>query len=213
VMIQGDIGDEFFIISAGVAVVLYSVPGLPDKVLAKIGPGKFFGELALLTDEPRSATIRADGAHGDAGLVCLKMTRASFQDLFSSEKTSAVVRRNTNLRERRAWEVFSNLPLFASMTEAEVRDLVQEMNVVEYQPGTPVVQQGREGSSFYIILEGLLKVTVDDAATPSGQSAVNELGEDDYFGEVALLSTQQLRTASVVTVTPVVCFTLDRDLF
>jgi CRP-like cAMP-binding protein len=173
--------------------------------LAKIGPGKFFGELALLTDEPRSATIRAD--LGD--LLCLKMTRSAFQDLFSSEKTSAVVNRNSNLRERRAWEVFSNLPLFSAMTEAEVRNLVQEMNVVEYLSGTCIIQQGREGSSFYIILEGLCKVTIED----EGQTAVNELGEDDYFGEVSLLSTQQLRSASVFSITPVVCFTLDRDLF
>ena len=56
---QGDIGQDFFIISKGQCVVLYQVDDerAPVKVLAKIGANCFFGELALMTDEARSATI------------------------------------------------------------------------------------------------------------------------------------------------------------
>ncbi|KAH8073794.1 cAMP-dependent protein kinase regulator [Aureococcus anophagefferens] len=170
---QGDIGDEFFIISSGRALVLFHVSDdQPDKVLAKIGANAFFGELALLTDEPRSASI-----------------------------------------ERRAWEVLSGLGLFASLPEMVVRGVVSAMKIVKYQPGTYIVQQGREGKAFYVILEGIVKVTKNDPDHPCGERPVGELGDHDYFGEVAMLSQDHMRTANVVTITQTVCFSLDRDVF
>ncbi|HYL80015.1 MAG TPA: mechanosensitive ion channel family protein [Candidatus Acidoferrum sp.] len=55
---QGDTGDEFFIITSGEAEVLIDAGGAQTQV-ATLKPGQFFGEMALLTGEPRSATVRA----------------------------------------------------------------------------------------------------------------------------------------------------------
>lgn len=55
---QGDAGDEFFIITAGEAEVLIDAGGTQTQV-ATLKAGQFFGEMALLTGEPRSATVRA----------------------------------------------------------------------------------------------------------------------------------------------------------
>jgi CRP/FNR family transcriptional regulator, cyclic AMP receptor protein len=56
---QGDPGDSLFIVSAGaVKIVLPSEEG-DEAILTTIGPGAFFGELALLDDAPRSATAVA----------------------------------------------------------------------------------------------------------------------------------------------------------
>lgn len=208
---QGDIGDEFFIISSGSALVLFhSSHDAPDKVLAKIGAGAFFGELALLTDEPRSASIMAD-PDGEGPLEVLKMVRSDFQQVFALSATLRSA--NSNLKERRAWEVLSSLSLFSSLPEAVVRDMVGAMKIVKYQPGTYVVQQGRQGKSFYVILEGIVKVTVNDPSHPANEKSVAELSDHDYFGEVALLSNEMIRTANIVTLTHVVCFSLDREVF
>ena len=208
---QGDIGDEFFIISSGRALVLFHVSDdQPDKVLAKIGANAFFGELALLTDEPRSASIVAD-PDADGPLELLKMVRGDFQRLFAGSDTLRSA--NSNLKERRAWEVLSGLGLFASLPEMVVRDVVSAMKIVKYQPGTYIVQQGREGKAFYVILEGIVKVTKNDPDHPCGERPVGELGDHDYFGEVAMLSQDHMRTANVVTITQTVCFSLDRDVF
>jgi putative ABC transport system ATP-binding protein len=56
---QGEYGDEFFLIASGTAVVLGEEPGEPQHLRATLGPGGFFGEHALLTGEPRNATVRA----------------------------------------------------------------------------------------------------------------------------------------------------------
>lgn len=54
---QGEKSAEMFVVEAGEVVVT-----LGDSELAHLGPGKFFGEMALMTGEPRNATVRARGA-------------------------------------------------------------------------------------------------------------------------------------------------------
>jgi len=52
---QGEIGTGFFLLISGRARVVRD-----DHLLAELGPGDFFGELALIEEHPRSATVVAD---------------------------------------------------------------------------------------------------------------------------------------------------------
>ncbi len=56
---QGDAGDAMFVIGSGHAEVLVTNESGREQVVARLGPGEFFGEMALLTGEPRSATVEA----------------------------------------------------------------------------------------------------------------------------------------------------------
>lgn len=56
---QGDVGEEFFLIGSGVVEVLMQTPDAPERSVATLHAGQVFGEIALLTDEPRNATVRA----------------------------------------------------------------------------------------------------------------------------------------------------------
>jgi len=53
---EGDPGDAFFLILDGKATVIQD-----GEQVADVGPGAWFGELALLDDRPRSATVVAQG--------------------------------------------------------------------------------------------------------------------------------------------------------
>jgi small-conductance mechanosensitive channel/CRP-like cAMP-binding protein len=57
---QGESGDSFYIISRGRVAVLMSAAGGPPVVVAHTESGGFFGEMSLLTGEPRSGTVRAE---------------------------------------------------------------------------------------------------------------------------------------------------------
>ena len=56
---QGEAGDSFYVIRSGHVQVLVESPGRPDVAVARLGPGEGFGEMALLTDQPRFASVVA----------------------------------------------------------------------------------------------------------------------------------------------------------
>ena len=68
---EGEFGQEFFVIIDGTAEVLRD-----EAPIAELGPGEFFGEMALLDEERRTATVRAISA-----MRVLVMTRQNFRDI------------------------------------------------------------------------------------------------------------------------------------
>lgn len=77
---QGEPGDDFYIIVEGRAVVMQqrsgggSVDAEPPVEVGHLGPSDYFGEIALLLDRPRAATVIAKGP-----LKCVKLDRARFE--------------------------------------------------------------------------------------------------------------------------------------
>jgi CRP-like cAMP-binding protein len=58
IVTQGDDGDSMFVIQSGEVEVVKDLDGR-EVLLGTMGPGDFFGEMALFQNEPRSATVRA----------------------------------------------------------------------------------------------------------------------------------------------------------
>ena len=57
---EGDRGDAMYLVRGGTMIVSKAVTGRVDQVLARFGPGEFFGEMSLFDHFPRSATLQAD---------------------------------------------------------------------------------------------------------------------------------------------------------
>jgi CRP/FNR family transcriptional regulator, cyclic AMP receptor protein len=57
---EGDSGEEMFLVRRGSIVISKPVTGRVEQVLARIGPGDFFGEMALFDHSPRSATVQSE---------------------------------------------------------------------------------------------------------------------------------------------------------
>jgi CRP/FNR family transcriptional regulator, cyclic AMP receptor protein len=57
---EGDSGEEMFLVRRGTIVISKPVTGRVEQVLARIGPGDFFGEMALFDHSPRSATVQSE---------------------------------------------------------------------------------------------------------------------------------------------------------
>ena len=77
----GEPGDAFYVILNGRAKVRRA----SGRAVAELGPGAYFGEMALLDGAPRSATIVAE-----TGTACLMLTRKRFTKLLRDEPTVAL---------------------------------------------------------------------------------------------------------------------------
>ncbi|XP_013412217.1 cAMP-dependent protein kinase regulatory subunit isoform X5 [Lingula anatina] len=74
---QGEPGDDFYIITEGTAAVLQKRTDNDDPVeVGRLGPSDYFGEIALILDRPRAATVIARGP-----LQCVKLDRQRFERL------------------------------------------------------------------------------------------------------------------------------------
>merc|ERR1712002_935497 len=72
---QGEPGDDFYIIVDGSATVTqFRAEGEESQEVGLLGPSDYFGEIALMLDRPRAATVTAQGP-----LKCVKLDRARFE--------------------------------------------------------------------------------------------------------------------------------------
>ncbi|HYE90115.1 MAG TPA: FAD-dependent oxidoreductase [Terriglobales bacterium] len=75
---EGDKGDRLYIVVNGAVQIVSERPNQPRTLIAELGPGDCFGEMALISDNPRNATARTAGA-----VDVLTVDREAFHALFS----------------------------------------------------------------------------------------------------------------------------------
>jgi NADH dehydrogenase len=100
---QGEPPTSFYVIEAGEVEIVRASPEHPDgEVIAKLGPGSFFGEQSLLNDRPRSASVRARTAvevvvMGRHVFTTISTTLAPLRDAFMA----TIARRTPNSWQER----------------------------------------------------------------------------------------------------------------
>lgn len=172
---QDDLGDSFFIIESGEVVVTRRSDPLNEeevpKELGRLGVSRYFGEMSLLTREPRSATVT----------VCspvarlLRMTKVIFDEVIAKCNTA-----NEKSNREVGREVVNKVPLFQTLTASYRQKVLDMMVPMNFVPGTYICRQGTVGNTFYIIIEGSCRVTLN---CPDGsEKEVAKLGRGDFFG-------------------------------
>src|SRR6266498_3101051 len=113
---EGDVGDLFYVITEGQAEIIIRDANGSDVVLHEAGPGDFFGELSMLTNEPRSARVRAVES-----LTTLVLERDEFFNFLRTHTHAAIdvmVELGGRLRE--------NDRIFRSMVSRNVNEMEEE---------------------------------------------------------------------------------------
>lgn len=196
---QGDFGDAFYIVRRGHAEVLQQREGVEQRVVL-LGPGDHFGEIALLEQVPRTATVRALTPLEVLGLRKGDFERLLAPHVAATEVAEVAIRQSENLRAN---------PFFAALSSSEIEVLTGRLRRDRFSAGAVVVRQGEAGDRFYILQEGQAEAVVE---AEGRQRRVNVLGQGSYFGEIALLMDVP-RTATVRALTPLVTFSLERTDF
>jgi len=94
IMQQGEIGETFYLIRSGSVALSVTDPSGEEVFSASLGEGEFFGEVALLTGRPRTATIFAEGA-----VELMELSRSDF-DLLAEKYPSVRELVQSYLRKR-----------------------------------------------------------------------------------------------------------------
>mmetsp|Transcript_70278 Transcript_70278/g.183216 ORF Transcript_70278/g.183216 Transcript_70278/m.183216 type:complete len:395 (+) Transcript_70278:143-1327(+) len=183
---QGDAGDFLFVIESG------KFDCVKDEVVVKTcESGDVFGELALLYNCPRAATVRSK----EKG-VCWKLDRETF---------NAIVKEAAQKKRQRYDAFLAKVPLLQSMDAYERSQLADALRSEAFNEGQVIVSEGEVGQKFYIIEEG-------EAVAHKGGVQVMSYGIGDYFGELALIRNQP-RAATVTCKTVAKILSIDKASF
>lgn len=182
---QGDEGGCLFIVAEGVVDIFVTRPGVESEdwrgpKICSLGVGGLFGELALMYNAPRAATVTAA-----TNVVTWVLAATDFKMLL-------VQSCQLQYAKYEGW--LSQVSLFQPLNHFELARLADTLENELYEAGEIIVQQGDIGDKFYIIEDGSAAAFLygDD-----GEHVVKEyVSQGDYFGEVALL-TETPRVASV----------------
>mmetsp|Transcript_75374 Transcript_75374/g.140585 ORF Transcript_75374/g.140585 Transcript_75374/m.140585 type:complete len:451 (+) Transcript_75374:50-1402(+) len=195
---QGDDGESMFLVEAGRVRCLKEVDG-HDVVVKECHAGDVFGELALLYNCPRAASVES-------------IERTTVWELDRQTFTRIVKDSAAKKRDMYA-EFFKKMPLLKSMDQYEMLTIA-DASKVEFYPDadTVVISQGAVGDKFYIVVEGECVAKKSFVAGDEPRPVMWHKVAD-YFGELSLIENEP-RAATVITTTPgVKLLSMDRRTF
>jgi CRP/FNR family transcriptional regulator, cyclic AMP receptor protein len=106
---------------------------------------------------------------------------------------------------RRDVDMLAGVPLFAGLSRRDLRRLAEHADVVSFRPHETIVEAGRPGGTFYVMLQGEASVTRDGRK-------IGTMAPGDFFGEISLLDGGP-RTATVSAETPVTAIRIFKRSF
>ncbi|POW05851.1 hypothetical protein PSTT_09423 [Puccinia striiformis] len=158
----------------------------PSKKVNHYGPGGAFGELALMHNAPRAATVIATSPTA----TLWALDRITFRSILI----------NHTARKRKMYENFlSEVPIFVSLSTNEISKIADSLEDRSFPEGVDVIKEGEVGREFYIIEAGRAEVYKkrinNNLNNLNGETHIVEeelvgiLGKGDHFGELALLNS------------------------
>ncbi|MBN3301682.1 KAP2 kinase, partial [Amia calva] len=198
---QGDDGDNFYVIERGVFDIVVERGG-QALCVGKYDNKGSFGELALMYNTPRAATIIATNEGALWGL-----DRVTFRRL---------VLKN-NAKKRKMYEIFiESVPLLKSLELSERMKIVDVIGVKMYHDGERIITQGDKADCFYIVESGevriMMKSKTKAAQQDNSEVEIARCTRGQYFGELALV-TNKPRAASAYAEGEVKCLVMDVQAF
>jgi CRP-like cAMP-binding protein len=204
---QGDPGHEVYFLARGkVSVMVRKAASGGDQDaarVARLGPGSLFGEMAIVSDDPRSASVVCD-----TPVDVLELTRKDIDDLADKMPNFAEVMARFT-RERMINNLLSTNPLFKPFDEDSRKELLARFTGHEVPKGTIFLEEGNVGNGLYVVLQGRAEVLKWNGKE---HVKVADLGPGDVAGEISVLFEEPV-SATVRTKTRATLLFLARELF
>jgi CRP-like cAMP-binding protein len=181
---EGEVGDKFYILERGKASVWRLDDDQVERKIDEKGPGQYFGEVALVSDAPRNATVRAETPMSTLVLDYSDFNQCVRQYINLASQVDENVKYSWLLR---------GMPIFDELSSQELDQLAAWLEPQELKADQVLFNEGDPGDKFYIVESGEVVISrlVDDRPVEISR---REPGE--YFGEIALLQDRP-RTATI----------------
>lgn len=204
VLRQGEHGEDAFLVVRGrVDAVRELTDG--EQHLAQLGSGAIFGELGLVAETPRAATVRSATA-----AQLLRVRRSDLEDLGLREVTDAWIRFT---RARLIDHLVRSSPLFRDLDGPDVQSLVQRFETRAFEPGELVLRRGDPGEALHLVASGSFQVSGPGETEGADERApLARVGPGDVVGEMALVLRRPVG-ADVRAETSAVTLALSRAAF
>jgi CRP-like cAMP-binding protein len=185
---EGETGAGFYVVAAGRFAVSKRDEAGEAVVLAHLGDGDFFGEMALLSGAPRAATVSAEGP-----AEVLELPASLLQAVAGRYPHVAASLRRF-YRQRLLANAMAVSPIFRPFGRSERKAIVERFRSRDVVAGEVIIREGERSDGLYVILDGAVEVRKrkDGREVMAGQ-----LREGDLFGEVSCLRKTSA-TATVV---------------
>lgn len=200
---QAEPGKEAYLLARGEVEVVRATDGDEAVVLARLGSGALFGEMALLSRAPRAASV----------VAC----RPSLLLVARKDELDAVVRAQPDVgavladycRRRMMANLVRTSRILSSIEPAERPVLMQQFVTRTFEAGQKLIRQGQEAEGLHLIASG--EVTI--LRTDNGERTVlTKLQAGEVVGEVSLV-LRRPSIASVIASAPTVTLHLPREHF
>jgi len=175
IITQGEEGDFFYVVDSGSFEVIVG-----GAVVLTYERGGAFGELALMYNCPRAATVRAS-----SDSVVWALDRGTFRH---------VVLQKTSQRRKKYEAFLEGMQLLDCLTSEQRSKIADVLESVEFEEGEEIITYGdsdRSKMKFYFVEKGSAVAIGAD-----GETVIGQMNEGTYFGEKALLENKP-RAASV----------------
>ncbi|XP_076067395.1 cGMP-dependent protein kinase for isoform X2 [Oratosquilla oratoria] len=191
---EGEVGSMLYIMEDGRVEV-----SKEGKHLCYMSPGKVFGELAILYNCQRTATIKAN-----TKCKLWAIDRKCFQ---------TIMMRTGLIRQAEYTNFLKSVPTFSSMPEETLIKIADVLEEKDYMQGDYIIRQGARGDTFFIISKGRVRVTMRDAGSLE-EKYIRTLSKGEFFGEKALQG-EDIRTANIIAddADGVTCLVIVRESF
>jgi len=144
VFTEGDLAETFYFIRSGELTVSRLSGDRQEKVLKVLGPGELFGEVGLLQDTPRIATIKAIT---DARLY--ELHKADFLELLECNPAFSAL-----LDKLRTLRLLQGIPVFRKLDDEALLRIRQQLTLKHYQAGETLVSEGDTQDAMYLVIKG-----------------------------------------------------------
>lgn len=191
VISEGDNGDLLYIVEKGELDCSKKSLGF----LKTYKEGESFGELALLYNAPRAATIQAK-----TDCILWGLDRETFNHIV----------KDAAIKKREQYESFlKSISILKDINDYELSQICDAVKTITYNQGERIITEKEEGDKFFILVEGkaYAEKMINGVTTK-----VKDYKGGEYFGELALLKNEP-RAASVVAETKCKLISLDRRSF